>query len=153
MLQPQVKPGGQGSPPVGRLSHPCAQEMGAGCWAGVPRRRELCLPIQLSWGSSLLSPGGWWLSRPASQASLLGPALAALLRIPPHLCCISCLSLPVSFPPYGRGPSHGFQRERVHGRETPQVHTRPSLLILCWSLEIVDLGINSALEITFHCFF
>lgn len=66
-----------------------------------------------------------------------------------HLVSVSsCL-----FPSCGRGPSHGFWRERVHGRETPQVHTRPSLLILSWSLEIVDLGINSTLEITFHCFF
>ena len=53
------------------------------------------------------------------------------------LCCISCLSLSVRFPPCGRGPSHGFQRQRVHGRETPQVHTCPSPLVFSQSLEVV----------------
>lgn len=63
----------------------------------------------------------------------LGPALAVLLRIPP-LCCAASR---VCFPSCGRGLSHGFQRERVRGRETPQVHTRPSLLVLSQSLEVV----------------
>lgn len=63
----------------------------------------------------------------------LGPVLAVLLRIPP-LCCAASR---VCFPSCGRGPSHGFQRERVRGRETPQVHTRPSLLVLSQSLEVV----------------